>query len=703
MHPAFPSGSLQVLWQDSEVAFCRGTNQTDINRTVLAVVPMAEQPSPANLDRLVREFLLKERLEPDWAIRPLELKHDRGRTMLILEDPGGQPLIRLLGSPLEIEDFLSIATSAAAALGKMHNSGLIHKDIKPSNIVVGCADGRVRLTGFSIASRLLRERQAPHPPETIAGTFAYMAPEQTGRMNRSIDIRSDLYSFGITLYQMLTGVQPFTASDPMGWIHCHVARQPVPPAERVTGIPHVVSAIVMKLLAKAAENRYQSAVGLESDLRRCMTEWEASKRILPFGLGSHDAPSQLQFREELYGREVEIERLLAAFDRVVMHSASELVLVSGYSGIGKSSIVNELQAALVSVRGLFAVGKFDQYKRGIPYATLAQASQGLVRQLLCKGDDELARWRNELTQALGMNGQLMVNLVPDLALIIGEQPPVPDLSGPETLNRFLLAFRQFLRVFARKQHPLVLFLDDLQWLDSATLDVFEHLATQSDLGHLLLVGAYRENEVGPEHPLTRRLKIIRGAGRPIQEIVLRGLRPEDVTRMIADALEAKPGRVDLLARTVHAKTEGNPFFTVQFVSALADEGLLTYDPPVSTWRWQIDRISAKSVSDNVIDLMIERLRRLPDHSFQIIKQLACVGSSVSIAKSQQITGISEHEAENRLHDAVRAGLLFRTDGNYAFAHDRVREAAYEMLTRSERAEIHQRIALRLMSTLSDPK
>src|SRR5262249_13801650 len=340
-----------------------------------------DHPSRSSLDRLTHEYALKDELDGAWAARPLDFVRDAGRTMLVLEDAGGEPLDRLLGAPMEVGRFLRLAISVAVALGKLHQRGLVHKDIKPINILVNGTTGDVRLTGFGIASRLPRERHSPRPPETIAGTLAYMAPEQTGRMNRSIDSRSDLYALGVTLYQMLTGALPFTAADPMEWVHCHLARRPVRPAERLKEIPGAVSAIVMKLLAKRAEDRYQTAAGLESDLRRCQSEWEVQRRLDEFPLGEHDTPDRLLIPEKLYGRRREVETLLAAFDRVVNGGAPELVLVYGYSGIGKSSVVNELQPVLVPPRGLFASGKFDQYKRDIPYSTLAQAFQGLTRPL----------------------------------------------------------------------------------------------------------------------------------------------------------------------------------------------------------------------------------------------------------------------------------------------------------------------------------
>src|SRR6195256_851594 len=502
--------NLQVLWEDGERVFCRGESHADGYRAaVLAVRPAAEHPAPAILDGLAREYELKDELDGAWAVRPLALVRERGRTMLVLEDTGSEPLHRLLGAPLEVRSFLRLAIAIAAAITQVHRRGLVHKDIKPANILVNRTTGEVKLTGFGIASRLPRERQAPAPPESIAGTLAYMAPEQTGRMNRSIDSRSDLYAFGVMLYQMLTGSLPFTAANPMEWVHCHIARKPVPPSARLATVPATLSALTLKLLAKTAEERYQTAAGLGRDLQRCLSAWEGERRIDAFPLGQQDASDRLLIPERLDGREREIEALLAAFDRVVKRGAPELVLGSGYSGIGKSSVVNELHRALVPPRGLFASGKFEQYQRDIPYSTLAQAFQGLVRPILSKSEAELSRSRDAFVEALGPNARLMVDVVPELKLILGDQPPVPELPPQDAQRRFQLVFRRFLGVFARPEHPLALFLDDLHWLDAATLDLLQDLLTQEEVRHVLLIGAYRDNEVTFAHPLTRRLEAIR--------------------------------------------------------------------------------------------------------------------------------------------------------------------------------------------------
>jgi predicted ATPase len=695
--------SLQVLWEDGHRVLCRRRlDGGDSNpNTVLIVLPATDFPTAAALNRLTHEYALRDELDRAWAVQPLSLLREHGRTTLVLDDPGGEPLARILGAPMAIERFLHVAIDLAAALGKVHQRGLIHKEVMPSNILVSDTNGDVRLTGFGIASRLPRERLAPEPPELIAGTLAYMAPEQTGRMNRSVDSRSDLYSLGVTFYQMLTGSLPFIAADPMEWIHCHIARNPVPPGERLKNIPSTVSAIVMKLLAKTAEERYQTAAGVESDLRRCLAAWQDQGRIDEFPVGEHDTPDRLHVPEKLYGRAREIDTLLASFDRVVATGTPELVLVSGYSGVGKSSVVNELHKMLVLPRGMFASGKFDQYKRDIPYATLAQAFQSLVRPLLGKNEAELSIWRDALRQALGPNGRLIEDLIPELKLIVGEQPPLPDLPTQDAQGRFQLVFRRFIGVFARPEHPLALFLDDLQWLDAATLDLLEDLVTQPDVRHLMLIGAYRDNEVNSAHPLMRKLVEIRKTGSMVQKIILAPLGREDLTQLVADSLRCEPERAVSLAQLVHEKTAGNPFFAIQFVSALAEEGMLTFDHAGARWAWDLQRIHAKGYTDNVVDLMVGKLHRLPVGTQKALQQLACLGNSATFAVMAMVYQDSMQDVHDDLWEAVRTGLVFRLEGGYKFLHDRVQEAVYSLIQEGARAVSHLRIG-RLLASQTAP-
>jgi PAS domain S-box-containing protein len=753
----------ETLREDGALILYRGRSRED-QVAVLVLSSLGERPSPESIKRLENEYSLKDELDPNWAAQPIRFATHGDRTVLLLHDPGGVPLDHFLRvssraaeeeagtQPLDIALALRLAIRISAAIGALHRRGIIHKDIKPANVLVSLVTDQCWLTGFGIASRLPRERQPLAPPEFIAGTLPYMAPEQTGRMNRSIDSRSDLYALGVTLYEMLSGTLPFSAVDPVEWVHCHIARQPIPPNIRSKTIPASLSAIVMKLLAKTAEERYQTAAGVESDLRRCLNEWEGSSggcrirqsrpsgasdsnqhsltatadprdpllrregtralpsgqgsahdpaTIDPFPLGEHDTPDRLLIPEKLYGRDREIETLLASFHRVVANGRPELVLVSGYSGIGKSSVVNELQQVLVPPRGLFASGKFDQYKRNIPYWTLAQAFQSLVLPLLAKSEDELSNWRETLGEALGPSGRLIVELVPELELIIGQQPAVPDLPPQDAKARFQLVFRRFVGVFARPEHPLALFVDDLQWLDAATLDFLEDLLTQSDVRHLMLIGAYRDNEVDSAHPLWHKLDAIRQAEARISEIVLTPLTRQELGRLLVDTLHVEAGQIAPLAHLVHAKTAGNPFFAIQFITALAEENLLSFDHRTGGWSWDLKRIQDVGYTDNVADLMVGKLNRLAAETQRALQEFACLGNSTAISTLSIVHGTSEEKLVSDLWQAERLEFIVRSEGFYKFAHDRVQEAAYSLIPASSRPEVHLRIG-RLLKAHTPP-
>jgi len=697
-----PSGFLlEPLREGADFTLYRGRQHGNPS-TVLAIAPSAEQPSPQSFRRLEHEYSLAAELDPAWAAKPLALTRHEGRTVLLLTDPGGEPLDLVLqrdqGRPLDLTRFLRIAIGLVAALAQVHRRGLIHKDIKPANVLVDEASN-AWLTGFGIASQLPHERQSPVPPEIIAGTLAYMSPEQTGRMNRSLDLRSDLYSLGVTFYQMLTRELPFAADDPLEWIHSHIARQPTPPVDRVA-IPEPLSAITMKLLSKNAGERYQTASGLEADLRHCLSDWQSHEGIDSFPLGADDALDRLVIPERLYGRECEIEALVEAFNRVVANGATELLLVSGYSGVGKSSVVNELHKVLVPTRGLFTAGKFEQDKRDIPYATLAQAFQTLIRQIIVKSEAEVEQWRCALAEAVGPNGQLIVSLIPEMEFIIGKQPPVAELSPRDAQHRFQLVFRRFLCVFAQPEHPLALFLDDLQWLDAATLDLIERLVTDSEVRHLLLIGAYRDNEVSPSHPLLRTLEEIRKAGVRVREIVLAPLRLEDVGALVSDALHCVRDQERPLAQLVQEKTGGNPFFAIQFFTALAEEGLLIFDPVTRAWQWDMNRIRAKSYTENVVDLMSRKLRRLSAPAQEALKHLACLGNVAEAATLALVRGETEEAMHAALSEAIRAGLVLRLENAYKFPHDRIQQAAYSLIPEGHRAEVHLTLGHVLLASMT---
>ena len=608
---------------------------------------------------------------------PADLQGKELQSTLLLQD-AGDPLERT-GQPRPLLAFLKLAVAIVSAVGAMHRTGVLHRDIRPDTLLLD-PSGTVRLTGFGIASTLPRMRVMPEGADAIEGTLAYMAPEQTGRMNRSVDTRSDLYAVGVTLYELLAGRLPFLAAEPMEWVHCHVARRP-PPLE---GFPQQLAAIIMRLLEKPAEDRYQSADGVEADLRRCQAELEATGQIESFPLAVDDAAGQLLIPERLYGRTAEVAQLTIAFAALVASGNARIVLISGSSGTGKSTLVNELSPLLVPSRGILASGKFDQYRRDVPYATLGDAFRAVVRRILQDGLDGHAA--------------LMVNLLPELGVLLGPQPPAPDLPAHEAQRRFQRVFRQMLGVFATADHPLVMFIDDVQWIDAATLSLLRTLLDGRLLPYLMLIAAYRDNEVGSDHDVAHVFASIDEAGVPIDRIQLGSLGVGDVTALIADTLKADPKPVAPLASVVHGRTGGNPLFTVQMLGALYDEGLLRLE--AGCWQWDLARIKGEKLTRNVVELMAGRLERLDGPALEAVTVLACLGNSALVSDVAIGLGKPLQEATEILHEAAVAGLLDMVQGRCGFVHDSAQEAAYGRLAAAERPRMHLRIGRRLLAALT---
>lgn len=616
-------------------------------------------------------------------------------------DSALQSLDRLCGSPMAPESFLRIAIPITSALAELHSRNIIHKSIQPGNIFIHPKTCNATIIGPLPAGEVSQASFSPVSRSGIEKTFAYMSPEQTGRTNRAIDYRTDLYSLGVTFYEMLTGVLPFEAGDMLEWVHCHVARLPHPPVEVLPSIPQMLSDIIMKLLAKAVEDRYQTALGVRFDLERCLDRWEAGRGIRPFVLGEGDISDQLLIPQKLYGREKDIAALINTFERVSEQGTTEVVMVAGYSGIGKTSLVRELHRPIAHSRGFFITGKFDQYKRDVPYSPIVDAFRGLIQQILTESEERIAEWSRQIRHALGINAKLIVDVIPQLELIVGRQDPVPELTSSEAQNRFNMVFRQFVGVFARRDHPFTVFLDDLQWADSASLRLIEHISSHPEMKHLLLVGAYRDNEVDAFHPLTATLESIHRNCGHLRMIVLSPLSFEDVTRLAADACRSDRVRVGPLARLVYEKTAGNPFFVIQFLKTLSDEKLLIFDRLESIWKWDISRIRAKGYTDNVIDLMIGKLKKLSTKTRRELKLAACIGNSFDFHDMAAVGGRSEEETRESLVEALQEGLLVRlTDTGYRFLHDRVQQAAYSLIPKVRRGKMHLRIGRLLLDRAS---
>ena len=659
----------------------------------------AEHSSPQDVDRLRNEFELGRTLKGLPIVEPLALSTFQGLPALELEEFRGVPLDRLGSVPMPVE------VSCASPCGWLTRWPISTREAsstrisKPHNILFNAESGEVRIADFCIASRIAREQTTSRPTRLIEGSLPYVSPEQTGRMNRSMDSRSDLYSLGVTFYELLTGHLPFEATDAIGWVHCHVARKPTAPETVRSAVPAQLSRIVLKLLAKAPDDRYQTAAGLARDLERCLQQWEATGRIAHFPLGEGDVSDRLLIPQRLYGRTAECASLQESFDRVVATGHPELLFVVGPSGSGKSSLVNELHRPIVGRRGLFVRGKFEQYKRDIPYFTLVGAFRELMLDILAESTGSIAAWQSRIGGALGSNGQLIVDLIPEVGLIIGPQPAVPELSLGDAENRLRRVLREFLAAFTTQEHSLVLFLDDLQWADAASVRLLMDVVTHPATRYLLFVGAYRNDEVGPAHPLVRALDEARADGARIRVLAVGPLAGADSTELVADTLHTGAGEVAPLAHALAEKTGGNPFFLIQLLTALHRDGAIAFDAGRGRWTWDLARVRAHPHADNVVELMLGKLRDLPPETQEALKLAACLGATL---EANDLAAVFGRDPEGALGAAFEETLLLRLDDTYRFAHDRVQEAAYGLIAEDERPAVHLRIGRELLRRTAGP-
>jgi len=669
--------------------------------TVVVKILKSDHIAAADIARFKHEYELIRSIKSEGIVRVHDIIKHNGRLALVLEDFHAASLKDFLKSGFSLEQFLQLAVRIAGILGNLHQENITHRDIKPANILYNPQEDIIKITDFGIAAEITRKNEEVYNPSVIEGTLAYLSPEQTGRMNCAVDYRTDLYSLGITFYEMLAGKVPFMAKDPLEIIYSHIAKAPVALQKINHDVPDVLSDIIMKLLAKTPEERYQNSFGLMADLKECLERLRSAGRIESFELARHDISLKFNIPQVLVGREDDLARLYDAFERVSL-GAVEIMLVKGEPGIGKSALINEISKPIVGKKGYFISGKYDQLRRSVPYSSIIQAFQGLSRQLLAESAERIREWKEDLMLAVGPNGKIITDSIPEIGLIIGPQPDIPDLGPEETQNRFDMVFKNFVKVFAGARHPLVLFLDDLQWADSASLRLIEAIATDKSLTHFLFIGAYRDREIADYHLFTLSMERVMKAGIPVGSLALGALREEDINRLIANFFRCVPALSAPLAAVIHAKTLGNPFFINQFLKTLYDEGHLILDADQG-WLWDVDAIRELKVTDNVVTLMAEKIARLPGDQLELIQVCACVGNRFEI---ETLSAAMDRPIDAILHvmdKLIQQGLINYGHGMYRFHHDRIHEATYSLIPPSHRQALHYRIAGRLLETTAPDK
>ncbi|MDC3955522.1 AAA family ATPase [Polyangium jinanense] len=648
----------------------------------------------ADITRFKHTYGIIKRIDSERVVKVHDVEEHGDGLMLITEYFPGTALSAKTPGKLDIRAFLDAAVSMAEALADIHRRGLTHGDVRPPNILLG-EGGQVKLTGFGVDSIVTREKEEIYSPRVLSEVLPYTSPEQTGRMNRSVDYRTDMYSLGVVFYEMLAGRKPFEAMDPLELMHAHIAVKPIPPSEINPEVPDALSAITMKLLSKNAEDRYHSAEGLKADLEECRWQWEQSGRIGSFGPGQRDRRDIFQIHQKLYGREGDIRKLIESFD-AVLQGKRAIVLVSGYSGIGKSSLVQEILKPLAREKGYYISGKYDQHNRDTPYSAIVQAFDSLIKQLLSESEDRITKWRDAIRNALGSNGQVICDVLPFLKHIIGEQPPVPALGPLEAQNRFNRYFQNFVSVFARHAHPLAMFIDDLQWVDSASLSLITTILANDEMESLFFCGAYRDNEVSPTHPFIVALDELQKSGLEVVNIVLEPLRLVHLIELIKDSLQTTDGAA--LANAVLKKTGGNPFFVKQFMRHLYETKVLVFDPHAG-WGWDLPQIARLEYTDNVLSLMAETIRRLSQATQEVLRLASAIGNMFELDVLNTVSERPPEETYGSLDRALGEGLIVSADERYRFAHDKIQEAAYSLIPVGDRPAFHYRIAKLLLGKL----
>ncbi|MEH2051659.1 ATP-binding sensor histidine kinase [Nostoc sp.] len=719
--------TIEELYSGSRTQVYRAIRECDRLPVVIKLLKR-EYPTFSELVQFRNQYALftaegiAKNLDIANIIKPYSLEAYHNGYALVMEDFGGISLRQFTqGKTLTLEQFLPIALQLLDTLHQLHQQRVIHKDIKPANILIHPHTKQIKLIDFSIASLLPRETQEIQSPNGLEGTLAYLSPEQTGRMNRGIDYRSDFYSLGVTFFELLSGKLPFESYEPMELVHCHIAKLPPIVCDFNPDLPLMLGEIIRKLMAKNAEDRYQSAMGLKHDLVTCLEQWRETGKHTWFELGQRDISDRFLIPEKLYGRESEVQTLLEAFGHVA-NGGSQLMLVAGFSGIGKTAVVNEVHKPIVRWNGYFIKGKYDQFNRNIPLSAFVQAFRDLMGQLLSESDRQLEQWQSKILAAVGENGQVLIEVIPELEQLIGKQPAFAELSGGAAQNRFNLLFQKFIQVFTTPEHPLVMFLDDLQWADLASLNLLKLLMAESNRGYLLIIGAYRDNEVFAAHPLILTLDEIEKASSCVKTLTLAPLSQIDVNHLIADSLSSTTEQALPLTKLVDQKAKGNPFFTNQFLKALHEDGLITFDWEAGFWQCDVAQVRSLALTDDVVEFMGQQLQKLPTDTQDVLKLAACIGNQFDLATLAIVSEKSETETASDLWKALQEGFIipineiykFYQDSSlvighlqmtnhqgqmtvYKFLHDRVQQAAYSLIPDAQKQIAHLKIGQLLLT------
>jgi len=701
------------IYESANSLVYRGVRNED-NQPVILKMLKQDYPTPAELTRYRQEYEITYNLDLAGVIKVYGIEKYQNTLVIILEDFGGESLKQLMADrPLTVKEFLPFAIQITDSLGKIHAANIIHKDINPSNLVWEPVSKQLKIIDFGIASRLPRENPTLKNPEQLEGTLAYLSPEQTGRINRSMDYRTDLYSLGVTFYELLTGKVPFESDSAMELVHCHIAKTPSSVCEVNPDVPQIVSDIVMKLLAKNAEERYQSAFGVKADLEKVQENLIGIEDLsgLSFELAQNDFSGRFQIPQKLYGRESEINTLLQAFERV-SNGKAEMMLVAGYSGVGKTALVHEVHKPMTEKRGYFTAGKFDQFQKNIPYSALSQAFNEFCRYLLMESAETLANWQSKILDAIGNNGQIIIDVIPDLELVIGPQPLAAKVGPTEAQNRFQMFFLNFIKVLSEQEHPFILFIDDLQWVDSASLGLLKSIMLDDEMRHLLIIGAYRDNEVDSSHPFMMTVDELEKANVIINTIELANLQLADINHLLQDSLKCEAGLTQSLTNLIYQKTQGNAFFTHEFLKSLYEKELLIFDAKEQKWQWEVKKMVTLGMTDNVVELMASKIGKLPLETIEVLKYAACISNQFDLKTLSFIYQQSQYMTLMVILEAMKDGLILPLDSHYEsvelateskaiaqfkFQHDRVQQAAYAMIDDEQKKAVHLKIGRLLLA------